>query len=97
MGWGTERKLHVEHEVEEHSECPHVDLKAVEAALVSRKDLGRHELLSSQDSATDVCLLLAETEICQFEALNPINVTSLPLSLFIRTFCDLMSRCRYPS
>lgn len=76
--WSTEWEFHVEHEVEEHTEGPHVYLEAVETRLVAREDLRGHELLGTEDSATYVSFFLAEPEICQLEALRYQNLTSFP-------------------
>jgi hypothetical protein len=60
---GTERELHVEHEEEQNSEGPHVDLEPIERRLVARKYLRRHKLFSSQDRPSDISLLFAEAEV----------------------------------
>ena len=92
----TEGELHVEHKVEEDPEGPHVNFKAIHSDLSSCKYFRGHKLFSSEDSASYIGFLLAESEVCQFIALNRARLTYLPFSFLMRTFWDLISRCRYP-
>ncbi len=88
----TEWELHVHHEVEEHAECPHVNLKAV--CLVSVY-LWWHVILRSQYCASNLVTLFTKTEIGQFESLfYKENCTYFPLTDLTRMFWDLISLCR---
>lgn len=63
-----EGELHVEHEVEKHSECPHVDFEAVETLFVSREYFRGHKLLCTENGASYLSFLLAEPKIRQFKS-----------------------------
>lgn len=70
----TKWKLHVEHEVEQHSERPHVDLVAVHLV---REYLWRHIVFSPQNGATHIFALLGEPEVGQLIDLNKEACTNL--------------------
>jgi len=60
---GTEGEFHVEHEEEENSKGPHIDLKAIYMVFISPKYFRTHILLCSKDSPSYVRALLAEAKV----------------------------------
>ena len=90
----TVRKLHIEHKIEEHSKCPHVDFIAVYLVL---ENLRWHEILCAKNSSSYILYFFSESKLCQFIKLNNFICTIFPFSSFLtRMFCSLMSRCKYP-
>lgn len=70
--WGTvkfERKLHIEHEVEQNAKSPHIDFEAV---LILVVDFRRHVGTGSQNSEADVLDVFGETKIGQFVHFFPV-------------------------
>ena len=70
----TEGKLAIQHQVEQNSKRPHINLKTINFICI---DLWRHIILSSKDGAIYVILSLRKNEIRQLVGLNKKYITGL--------------------